>query len=102
MHKDLEATTISDARAREITFAKLLTVDAQQVLVHLYRDENDALALIVQLWVARTDEQLRVQIDCEDDEKAMILFNDLSDESIELVLQELGVPAMIAEIEDHD
>lgn len=102
MQNDLEATTISDAIARAIAFSKLLRVNGKQVLVHLYRDENDALALIVQLWVARTDEQLRVQIDCEDDEKAMILFNDLNDESIDLVLQNLGVLAMIAEIEGRD
>lgn len=87
---------------REETFAKLMTFGRRQVLAYLTRDESDRLMIAVQLWVARTDEQLRVAITTDDDDLTTIMFNSLADESLPDLLGELGVLALISDIEDAD
>lgn len=89
------------AEQRAACFAKLMTFEKRQVLAYLQRDQNDKLSIIVQLWVAHTDEQLRVAITTEADDLTTIIFHSLNDESLPLMLGELGVPAMLAEIEDR-
>jgi hypothetical protein len=87
----------TDAQKREKAHAKLLSYGERQALVYLYRDANDALALIVQLWVAQTDEQLRVQIDFGCDHTAQAAFDSLDDESLPHALSGLNLPAMLAQ-----
>lgn len=87
--------------AREKTHAKLFTVGHRQVLAFLHRDENDALVIVLQLWVAASDEQLQVVVHIHDDAMTQTAFDALSDAGVEQVLQELGVPTIIANIESE-
>ena len=81
--------------------AKLLRYADRQALAFLTR-VDDVLSIIVQLWCASQDHQLRVAINVDgatDDEVIGNAFGDLNDESLALCLDELGVAAMLAELE---
>lgn len=86
------------AQMRERTHAKLFTVEHRQVAAYLNRDDSDALVVILQLWVADTDEQLRVALRGAYDAHTQDMFDGLSSEIVKLMLEELGVPAMIEEV----
>lgn len=81
--------------------AKLLRYAGRQALVFLMRNENDDLTIVVQLWIARQDHQLRVSIRVDDADDCVIgnAFDDLNDESLALALDALGVAEIIAEEE---
>ena len=89
------------ANNREKAHAKLLSYQGRQVLAHLYRDQNDRLNVVLQLWVGATDEQLRVEMSYPSmpDDVIAHLFEDMDDEMLGKTLEHLGVPATIAEIE---
>jgi hypothetical protein len=86
------------AKKREQQHAKLFTYRGQQVLVYLFRDENDALTTVMQLWVASTDEQLRISVNHPslDDNVIGLLFEDLDEEAVAHTLDHLGVPGVLA------
>ncbi|MCG7348813.1 hypothetical protein [Sphingomonas sp. ACRSK] len=81
--------------------AKLLRYADRQALAHLMR-VDDVLTIVVQLWCVSQDHQLRVAINVDgatDDSIIGEAFADLNDESLALCLDELGVAAMLAELE---
>lgn len=94
-------TTATD-RVRE--HAKLLRYAGRQALVFLARNDDNDLTIVVQLWVARQDTQLRVSIrvDGADDHVIGNAFDDLNDESLALALDALGAPEIIAEEEAEE
>lgn len=94
--------TDTHAQQREKAHAKLLTFGERQVLAYLYRDQQDALTLALQLWVAATDEQLRVSVSYPGlpEEVIALTFANLDDEGLAAHLETMGIPAMIAEIEE--
>lgn len=80
--------------------AKLLRYADRQALAYVMRIDGD-LTIIVQLWCASEDHQLRVSIgvDGSTDEVIGAAFADLNDESLALCLDELGVGQLLAERE---
>jgi hypothetical protein len=89
-----------DAEERKKCFAKLLTYKGRQILVYLYRCDGDHLVLVMQLWVGRTDEQLRIEINVPDDDEGIYsIFQKTCDENIETFLDETGVSALLEEVE---
>lgn len=97
MHQD---DHLAPQEQRVRAHAKLFSVDHRQVVAYLNRDDSDALVVLLQLWVARTDEQLRVAVKSQSDALTQEIFDALNDEGISLVLAELGVPEMILAIEE--
>jgi hypothetical protein len=95
--------TDQPAIARESAHAKLLTYGERQVLAYLYRNQDDRLTVVMQLWVAKTDEQLRIELSTGDgldsDGRAQIVFGALNDFSLAATLEAIGVPAILAEVE---
>jgi hypothetical protein len=89
------------AQERERTHTKLFTVEGRQVTAFLNRDDSDALVVILQLWVASTDEQLRVALRSESDEATQEIFAALTDEAIPLIFAELKVEQLIASAGDE-
>lgn len=87
----------SDKRVTE--HAKLLTYENRQVLAYLFRDEDEELKVIVQLWVARTDDKLQICLGTPSDDVSQNIFDSLDDESIALVFQELGIMGIVASYE---
>lgn len=83
------------ALMRERTHTKLFMVEGRQVSAFLNRDDSDALVVILQLWVAATDEQLRVALRGASDDDTQVIFDDLTDEALPLIFEHLGVPQMI-------
>ena len=79
------------AQMRERTHAKLFTVENRQVVAYLNRDDSDDLSVILQLWVASTDEQLRIALRGADDALTQLLFDDLTDERLQTIFNELQV-----------
>lgn len=82
---------------RNDTHAKLLTYDGRQALAFLSRNDDAALTIIVQLWCEVEDHQLRVAVAVDDADDAVVrsAFADLSDESVTLLLDELGVGSLL-------
>lgn len=99
MQNDIE---FSAPEQRQATFAKLMTYEQSQVLAYLYRDESDQLTIAIQLWVVRTDEQLRAVVSIGDEELTEIAFNSLCDDNVGDLLGEIGIPALLSDIEDAD
>lgn len=89
------------AEQRQGNFAKLFDINDRQILVYLYRDEDDLLSVVVQLWVAHTDEQLRAQIDVKDDSIAQNLFDTISDCNIDLLIKDIGFNDVFSEFSDR-
>lgn len=83
------------AQERERTHTKLFIVEGRQVTAFLNRDDSDALVVILQLWVAATDEQLRVALRGASDDDTQVIFTELTDEALPLLFEHLGVTAMI-------
>lgn len=83
---------------RAANHTKLLSYDHQQVSAMLFRDADDELAVMVQLWVNATDEQLRGVVTLPSDEDAQAFFEHLADDTIEPVLEGLGLLDIITEI----
>jgi len=83
---------------RAAQFAKLLTFEGQQVLAYLFRNDNDDLVVIIQLWVALTDEQIRAEIGTNNDAVTMEIFESLNQENVEEVIRQLGIPEIIADL----
>lgn len=81
--------------------AKLLRYADRQALIFLSRSENDALTIIVQLWCAREDHQLRVSVGVDGCADSVIedAFADLNDETLRLTLDSLGVGETLRELE---
>lgn len=84
---------------RSQSHAKLFDTDRGQVLAYLNRDENDALTVLLQMWVDHTDEPLRALIRGENDDVTLFIFESLDDEGVPQVIDELGMVETIAEIE---
>lgn len=84
------------AQQREREHSKLFMVEGRQVVAFLNRDDSDDLVVILQLWVASTDEQLRVAIRAGSDDAAQDVFDALTDEAIPLILDELGVAEILS------
>lgn len=87
--------------------AKLFQVEGRQVLAYLERDGDDNLVVILQAWVAKTDEQLRALISFANqygyrettDAVAATMFANLNDEMIPILMQESGLTATLEEAE---
>lgn len=96
----------SDAHERVQQHAKLLRYRDRQALVMLVRDDHDALAVVVQLWVAATDEQLRVSIKLSgtdaDDDINHLAFVRMTNVELSDTLDTLGVGAMLDKLETGD
>jgi len=86
------------AQQRQQSFAKLLECEGHQVLVYLIRDEADALGVVLQMWVAHTDEQLRAHASVETDEQAMEMFNSINAEAIDDVVKQIGLLEIIEDL----
>ncbi len=86
------------AKSREQSHAKLLSYQGRQVLAYLYRDKNDGLCVAMQVWVASTDEQLRVSVSYPSipDEVVAGLFEDLDDAQVAHDFEQLGVAKILA------
>lgn len=82
--------------------AKLLTVGDRQVLAFLSRDEEHKLSVMLQLWVAATDEPVRGQISLTSEENAQSFFDDLCDDTIGAVVEGLGLLEIISEYEEDE
>jgi hypothetical protein len=85
---------------REHNHAKLLTHRNRQVLAYLFRDGENDLCVILQTWVAVTDEQFRAVIKTGDDEQAAAFFTGLTDETLAVALDQLGMPEEIERLEE--
>lgn len=83
------------ALMRETTHTKLFMVEGRQVTAFLNRDENDALVVILQLWVAKTDEQLRVSVVGSDEPSTQEMFDLLDGETIDFMFRELKIQDLI-------
>lgn len=85
--------------ARVQEHAKLLRYRDRQALAFLQRDE--ALMIVVQLWCASQDHQLRVAfgVDGADDAVIANAFMDLTDETLAAALDQLGVGETLAGLE---
>lgn len=81
--------------------AKLLRYADRQALAFVQRGDAGALTIIVQLWCASEDHQLRVAIGVDGVADTVIedAFADLNDESLALCLDELGVGEALAAME---
>lgn len=88
----------STAQQREASFAKLLEYEQRQVLVYLYRNEDDDLAIVFQMWVALTDEQIRADITAKTDELAMKIFENLDQSNVGEIVRQLGIPEIIQDM----
>jgi len=84
--------------SRAAQFAKLLTFEEQQVLVYLYRNSTDDLTIVAQLWVALTDEQIRLEIGTDSDDVTMEVFQELNQDNVEEFVRQLGIPEIIADL----
>lgn len=85
----------SSAEQREQAHAKLLSYQGRQVLAFVQRDAHDALCIILQLWCAQTDEQLRVSVAGQTERETESIFADLRDEGLEAMLDHLEVSAIL-------
>lgn len=83
-----------------VRFAKILDWNGRQVLLWLARDDQDVLCLYLQLWVERTQEQLQGKIYFADEDPRMIDMID--QDNLATVLEELGLIALLEEIENED
>lgn len=90
------STTHAEKRVQQ--HAKLLTYRGRQLLAYLYRDENDALTIVMQLWFAPTDEQLRVSMSYPSmsDDVVGLMFEDLDDASVADTLDHLKIPDVLS------
>jgi hypothetical protein len=86
------------AQQRVATHTKLFEIEGRQLVAFLNRDDSDALVVILQLWVAATDEQLRVAVRCADEPSTQEMFDLLDTDTIQFMLSELKVPELIAEL----
>lgn len=89
------------AQKRVTAHAKLFTVnDDRQVLCMLQRAADEDLAVIVQVWVAGEDHQLRAVIQVTSDERAQECFDGITDENIADVLEQVGINGVIRELDN--
>ena len=77
-------------------------LDDRQVLAFLTRDEEHKLAVMLQLWVAATDEPVRGQVSLTSEENAQSFFDDLCDDTIAPVVEGLGLLQIISEYEENE
>lgn len=91
---------ILDAQKLEKQHAKLLSYGDRQALAFVQRnDENEKLEVIIQLWVASEDHQLRAALCFGDDALTYAAFEALDDEGLEKVFATLSIPETLAELE---
>lgn len=100
----MQTETLTAAHKRERTHAKLLSWGDRQVLAFVQRDNDGALAVILQLWVAATDEQLQINMQIKGigdhgDTVNQMVFDEIDDEKLPAIMDELGIPAIIRELE---
>lgn len=89
--------------SRVTQHAKTLTWQDRQVLAWLKRNDDNALCINLQLWIAFSDEQLQARIECESDEAVEYVFDSLDDATIAQTLDQIGIPELIAKYENiHD
>ena len=79
--------------------AKILQHGHRQVLAYVFRDGDDALCVVLQLWVNATDEQLRFVVTFGADDAAKRFLNDLDEVMLARVLDNFGAPGIIADLE---
>ena len=88
------------ALKRESTHAKQLRWGDRQVLAYLQRNNEGKLTIALRFWVAATDEQCCVMLYTElTDERVQEVFEGIDDEMVGELIQILGVPKLIAELE---
>lgn len=85
--------------SRVTEHAKLFTVKGRQVLAYLYRDDEDALVVALQLWCAASDEQIRAAVRTESDEDALLYFASLDADTIAQSLTAIGLTEQLERIE---
>jgi hypothetical protein len=89
----------NNAQKLEKQHAKLLTYGDRQALAFVQRGDAETLEIIIQLWVASEDHQLRVSIAFGSDDMTLAAFERLDQENLESVLATLEVPATLERLE---
>ena len=85
--------------ARVTEHAKLLSYGDRQVLAYIYRDEGDAMCVVLQMWVAATDEQIRAVVKTDSDEDAILFFDGISDLTLPKVIADIGIMNELVKLE---
>lgn len=83
---------------REQQHTKLFDYHGRQVSARIQRDGDDDLCVVLQMWVAASDEQIQALIKGQDDDATAAIFAGLTQDTIAKAVEDLKLPEIMEEV----